>query len=47
MIFNRAITVISKKVGQLIELVLVTVLIDIILDIPPACVFIDKVDCKN
>ncbi len=42
MIFNRAITVISKKVGQLIELVLVTVLIDIILDIPPACVFIDK-----
>lgn len=41
MIFNRAITVISKKVGQLIELVLLTILIDIILGVPPFFAFID------
>lgn len=41
MIFNRAITVISKKVGQLIELVLLTILIDIILGVPPLFAFID------
>ncbi|WP_010006743.1 hypothetical protein [Leuconostoc fallax] len=41
MIFNRAITVISKKAGQLIELVLLTILIDIILGVPPFFAFID------